>query len=85
MKNVAGEYKIGIWVKDDTQGVGTVTYVCEDGTFAALGHGISDNETGKVLDIKDGMYTEQGFCLLYLEKMESRESFLVLLIIERTT
>lgn len=29
--------------------------MCEDGTFAALGHGISDNETGKVLDIKDGM------------------------------
>ena len=28
VKNVAGEYKIGIWVKDDTQGVGTVTYVC---------------------------------------------------------
>ena len=55
VKNIAGEYKIGIWVKDDTQGVGTVTYVCEDGTFAALGHGISDNETGKVLDIKDGM------------------------------
>ena len=55
VKNVAGEYKLGIWVKDDTQGVGTVTYVCEDGTFAALGHGISDNETGKVLDIKDGM------------------------------
>ena len=54
-KRQAGEYKIGIWVKDDTQGVGTVTYVCEDGTFAALGHGISDNETGKVLDIKDGM------------------------------
>ena len=36
------KYKLGIWVKDDTQGVGTVTYVCEDGTFAALGHGISD-------------------------------------------
>ena len=29
--------------------------MCEDGTFAALGHGISDNETGNVLDIKDGM------------------------------
>lgn len=55
VKNVAGEYKLGIWVKDDTQGVGTVTYVCEDGTFAALGHGISDNETGNVLDIRDGM------------------------------
>ncbi len=36
VKNVAGEYKIGIWVKDDTQGVGTVTYVCEDGTFASI-------------------------------------------------
>lgn len=54
VKNVAGEYKLGIWVKDDTQGVGTVTYVCEDGTFAALGHGISDNETGNILDISDG-------------------------------
>ncbi len=54
VKNVAGDYKLGIWVKDDTQGVGTVTYVCEDGTFAALGHGISDNETGNVLDISDG-------------------------------
>ena len=54
-KDEGGAYKLGIWVKDDTQGVGTVTYVCEDGTFAALGHGISDNETGKVLDIKDGM------------------------------
>lgn len=54
VKNVAGEYKLGIWVKDDTQGVGTVTYVCEDGTFAALGHGISDNETGNVLDISGG-------------------------------
>lgn len=53
-KNVAGEYKLGIWVKDDTQGVGTVTYVCGDGTFAALGHGISDNETGNVLDISGG-------------------------------
>ncbi len=54
VKNVAGDYKLGIWVKDDTQGVGTVTYMCEDGTFAALGHGISDNETGNVLDISDG-------------------------------
>jgi len=54
VKNVAGEYKAGIWIKDDTQGVGTVTYVCDDGGFAALGHGISDNETGKVLEITGG-------------------------------
>lgn len=54
VKNVAGEYKAGIWIKDDTQGVGTVTYVCDDGRFAALGHGISDNETGKVLEITGG-------------------------------
>ena len=28
--------------------------MCDDGRFAALGHGISDNETGKVLEITGG-------------------------------
>lgn len=59
--------------------------MCEDGTFAALGHGISDNETGKVLDIKDGMIYRTRILSIVPGKMESRESFLVLLIIERTT
>ena len=50
------EYKLGLWVRDAAAGVGTLTfYEPSTNTFMALGHGISDNETGKVLDIKDGM------------------------------
>ena len=40
------EYKLGIWVRDDTQGIGTVTYMDGDGNYGALGHGISDVDTG---------------------------------------
>ena len=49
-----GKYKLGIWVRDDTQGIGTLTYVDEDGRFGALGHGISDVDTGELLSIADG-------------------------------
>ena len=41
-----GNYRIGIWVRDDTHGIGTLTYIDENGNFAALGHGISDGDTG---------------------------------------
>lgn len=49
-----GAYKIGIWVKDSAQGIGTVTYVDEDGKFGALGHGISDVDTGALIHCVDG-------------------------------
>ncbi len=49
------QYKAGIWVRDDSQGIGTITYVTEDGIFAGLGHGISDVDTGKLLSSKDGI------------------------------
>ena len=48
-------YKMGIWVKDDSQGIGTMTYFCNDGSFGALGHGISDTDTKKLLDSNDGL------------------------------
>ena len=44
-----GEYRIGVWVRDDTQGIGTMTFITSDGGFGALGHGISDVDTGKLL------------------------------------
>ena len=50
----AGKYKLGIWVRDDTQGIGTLTYVTKSGKFGALGHGISDIDTGNLLSIKGG-------------------------------
>ena len=54
VQDSSGKYKLGIWVRDDTQGIGTLTFVTEDGKFGALGHGISDVDTGNLLYIKGG-------------------------------
>jgi len=53
-------YKLGIWVRDDTQGIGTLTYTTKDGEFGALGHGINDVDTGTLMEIKDGYLCEAG-------------------------
>lgn len=50
-------YQLGIWVRDDMQGIGTLTYVDGD-HFAALGHGVSDIDTGTMLAIDSGMLYE---------------------------
>ena len=53
-----GSYKLGIWVRDNVQGIGTMTYIDMDGNFGALGHGIKDSDTGVTLDISSGiLYT----------------------------
>ncbi len=49
-----GTYKLGAWVRDDTQGIGTMTYLDLNGHFGALGHGISDTDTGGVVEITEG-------------------------------
>ncbi|NLI60626.1 MAG: SpoIVB peptidase [Clostridiales bacterium] len=50
-----GKYRLGIWVRDSTAGVGTLTfYDPEKNTFAALGHAITDVDTGTMLSIKNG-------------------------------
>lgn len=48
------DYKLGIWVRDNAQGLGTITYLMPDSTFGALGHGIHDTDTGELLDISKG-------------------------------
>ncbi|MBR0596574.1 SpoIVB peptidase [Sinanaerobacter chloroacetimidivorans] len=49
------QYKIGVWVKDRTAGIGTLTfYNPTDHTFGALGHAITDPETGTVLSVAQG-------------------------------
>lgn len=53
-KDKQGEYKLGIWVRDNTQGIGTLTFVDENGNYGALGHGISDVDTGELLEIQNG-------------------------------
>lgn len=48
------KYMLGLWVKDDMAGIGTLTYYEGDGSFGALGHGITDGETGQILNVEDG-------------------------------
>jgi len=48
------EYKLGIWIRDNTQGIGMITFIKEDGSFGALGHGITDIDTGYLMKIKNG-------------------------------
>lgn len=47
-------YMLGIWVKDDLAGIGTITYVSPTGDFGALGHGMSNGENGDLLILKEG-------------------------------
>ena len=48
-------YKLGLWVRDDASGIGTMTYIKPDTLqFGALGHPISDLDTGAILDVFDG-------------------------------
>lgn len=50
-----GLNKIGLWVRDSTQGIGTITYYNkENGRFGALGHPITDVDTGKLIEIDKG-------------------------------
>ena len=57
IKQSNDEYKLGLWVRDSAAGVGTVTfYEPSTRTFGALGHGISDIDTGELIDISSGEF-----------------------------
>lgn len=49
-------FRIGVWVRDKTSGIGTMTFYDDvNNTFGALGHGISDMDTKKLLTVEDGV------------------------------
>lgn len=51
----AGEYKIGLMVKDSCAGIGTMTFVdSRSGVFAGLGHGICDSMSGSIMPLENG-------------------------------
>nr|WP_281352846.1 SpoIVB peptidase S55 domain-containing protein [Anaerocolumna sedimenticola] len=54
VKTSDGEYKIGAWIRDNTQGIGTLTFVTQEGEFGALGHGITDIDTSLIMEINRG-------------------------------
>ena len=53
-----GTNKLGLWVRDDIAGIGTLTFVTEDQDYGALGHGVSDIDTGELIQIDTGSIYE---------------------------
>ena len=62
-----GQYKLGAWIRDSMAGIGTLTFCDpETGCFGALGHGISDVDTAKLMPLQSG-------ALLYSEVTDVRK------------
>lgn len=49
----AGQYRIGLWTRDSSSGIGTLTYVRKNLRFGSLGHPIADSK-GNVVSCKNG-------------------------------
>ncbi len=50
-----GNYKIGLWVRDSSAGLGTMTFIDPTtGVFAGLGHGVCDVDTGEIMPLSSG-------------------------------
>ncbi len=54
-----GSYRVGLWVRDSSAGIGTVTfYNPKTGVFAGLGHPVCDVDTGNILPLSKGEVAE---------------------------
>ena len=50
-----GTWRLGAWIRDSMAGIGTVTFYCPDtGAFGALGHGINDVDTARLMPLDSG-------------------------------
>ncbi|MDR0850301.1 MAG: SpoIVB peptidase [Christensenellaceae bacterium] len=47
-------FKLGVWVRDDASGIGTLTFIDDKNRFGALGHPICDGDTGVMMAVKSG-------------------------------
>ena len=54
VKTKNGEYQLGIWIRDDMQSIGTLSFITESRQFFSLGHGICDIDTGALLSSNEG-------------------------------
>lgn len=53
------KYRLGLWLRDSTAGIGTITYADnENKKYAALGHAITDPDTGTILPVGTGEIVE---------------------------
>ncbi len=51
------KYKAGLWIRDSSAGIGTVTFCTQDGYFASLGHAVCDIDTKECIPISRGECT----------------------------
>ena len=51
-------YMLGVWVRDDMAGIGTLTFYRSDQSFGALGHSVNDGDTGEILLMETGKLYE---------------------------
>lgn len=64
-----GCYKVGLWVRDSTAGVGTITYYDKsNNTVSALGHPITDVDTNEIMPILDGEAVRANVTKIYKSK-----------------
>ena len=55
MKSTSGQWMMGMWLRDSISGVGTVTFCDpESGIYGALGHSITDTESGAEITVDSG-------------------------------
>ena len=53
------QWMLGMWLRDGVTGIGTITFCDPDtGAFGALGHSVSDEESGRTLPMRGGQITE---------------------------
>ena len=53
------KYRLGLWLRDSTAGIRTITYADnENKKYAALGHAITDPDTGTILPVGTGEIVE---------------------------
>lgn len=61
-----GRYKVGLWVRDSTAGIGTITfYNDENNSIAALGHPITDVDTNEIMPILNGEAVKANVTKIY--------------------
>ena len=68
----SGNFKLGLWIKDEACGIGTLTYFDpSNNSFAALGHGIIDPDINDIFNVRGGNIS--GASVVSVDKGEKGE------------
>lgn len=71
--DATGVVRLGAWVRDSTAGIGTLSFYDPDsGQYAALGHAITDGDTGSILTVREGRVLKAS--IVAVQKGQARRS-----------